>query len=264
MPQESKGASAQPRPESFYVVVVDDDDGVREVICECVRVDGYRVTGVSSGQEALDLARRLPVNLILTDLMMPGMNGWQVLKAAKAQNPNIVVVVFTGYISEQGEDILLGRGADAYLVKPIDRRRLQTLLRALLFPNNLGREAEVVVIDDDPAILKAIEAALGKRGLYVLPFEDSDEAMRQIQEHLPDLVLIDLRLPGVDGLDLCSTLRHDPETNALPILIITAQPSREDVKRAIDLHINGFIVKPFSSEALVEKALQVLRQSGKR
>ncbi len=263
MDQKPRDPSTPPKPESFYIVVVDDDEGVRDVICECARHDGYRVTGVGTGKEALDLVKSLPVDLVLTDLMMTGMNGWQVLKAVKAHNPGILVVVFTGYISEQGEDILLGRGADAYLVKPIDRRRLSTLLRGLLFPNNLRRDAEVVAIDDDPSILKAIEVALGNRGLYVLPFTDPDEARQQIQEHLPDLLICDLVLPGVNGLDFCQVLRQDPASASLPILIVTGHPSRDEVRRAIDLHVNGFLVKPFESVALAEKAVQVLRQSGR-
>lgn len=263
MPQESRNGPVAPNPDAFHVLVVEDEESVRHVISEFARLSGYRVTEVSSGQEALDLIQKTPVHLVLTDLMMPEMNGWQLLRAVKSHDSRIPVVVFTGYISDQGENILLDRGADGYLVKPIDRRRLQTLLLALLFPNNLGRDAEVVVIDDDEGILKAVEQALGKRGLYVIPFADPDEAARRIQEAAPDLAIIDLHLPGVNGLDLCQAIRLDPATASLPLLVITAQASREDVRRAIDLHVNGFVVKPFDPNALAEKALQVLRQAGK-
>ena len=263
MPQETRDQPVAPDPSAFQVLVVDDDENVRQSICDLVKAAGYRVTGVASGQEALDLVQKASVDLVLTDLMMPGMTGWQLLRAVKSHDSRILVVVFTGYISDQGEDILMDRGADGYLVKPIDFRRLGTLLRALLFPNNLGRDAEVVVIDDDQGILKAIQQALGSRGLFVVPFSDPDEAVHHIEETTPDLIIIDLHLPGVNGLDLCQTLRFDPATATLPILVITAQASREDVKRGIDLHVNGFVVKPFDPSGLAEKAVQVLRQGGK-
>jgi DNA-binding response OmpR family regulator len=76
------------------------------------------------------------------------------------------------------------------------------------------------------------------------------------------MILTDLSLPGPDGFELCRAVRSNPETARLPILILTATPSRENVAKAIQLSVNGFIAKPFNPEALVEKVLQVLRQVG--
>lgn len=261
-PDQKSSAGAKVPPSSFHILVVDDDDNVRQVLCEIIQTDGYRVTGVPGGQEALDLLRKTPVDLALVDLMMPDMNGWQLLRAVKADHGGIPVVLITGYISEQGESILTDRKADGYLVKPVDRRRIQSLLRSLLYPRNLGRAAEVVAVDDDQGILRLIDHVLSERGLYVIPFEDADEALRHISRTPPDLVIIDLFLPGMDGFDLCRTLRQNPDTARIPLLILTASPSRENVTKAIQLGVNGFLAKPFNPEALGEKVVQVLRQAG--
>lgn len=251
-----------PQPGDFHILAVDDEDNVRQSICELIEADGYRVTGVSGGREALELLGKTPVDLVLTDLMMPEMNGWQLLRTIKSDYSDIPVVVITGYISEQGESVLTDRKVDGYLIKPVDLRRMQSLLKALLFPRNLGRAAEVVAVDDDPATRQLIDRALSERGLYVIPFEDSDSALHHISRTPPDLIVTDLGLSGVDGFDLCRAVRTNPETARIPLLILTAAPSRENVARAIQLGVNGFVAKPFNPETFVEKALQVLRQAG--
>lgn len=117
-------------------------------------------------------------------------------------------------------------------------------------------------MDDDPIILRLIDRTLSERGLYVIPFEEMDHALQHISRTPPDLIITDLVLPDGDGFELCRTVRSNPETARIPILILTATPSRENVSRAIQLSVNGFVAKPFNPGTLVEKILQVLRQSG--
>ena len=88
------------------------------------------------------------------------MNGWQVLEEPKKKEKAPQVVIMTGYVPQEGESILFDRKADGYLIKPIESTRLETMLRALLFPQNLGRRTEAVTIDDDPSIITAIEKTL--------------------------------------------------------------------------------------------------------
>ena len=260
-PSDANGPEA-PAPETFHVLVVDDEEDVRDILCEFIRHDGYRVTGASSGPEALGALGKERFHLVLTDLMMPEMTGWQLLRRVKTEYTDIPVVVITGFISEQGESMLTNRQADAYLTKPVQQQRLQTLLRALLFPANLGRTAEVVVVDDDPTTLQAIEHVLVKRGLFVTNFKDPDEAQHHTWSKTPDLFIVDLLFPGASGFDLCRALRTDADTARTPILILTANPSRENVAKAIQLQVNGFLAKPFVPEELAERVLKLILQSG--
>lgn len=261
MRPQPAGETSLPRP--FHILVVDDERDVRQVLCDLIGLSGYRATGAAGGQAALEVLKRDSVDLVLTDLMMPGMNGWQLLEAVKKMDSRIPVVVITGFISEQAETILTSRHVDGYLAKPVDQRRLTTLLRALLFPQNLGRPAEVVVVDDDADILEAIDASLSRRGLFVTRFLDLDEAEAYIRKTPPDLALVDLRFPGASGFSLCQAIRSDPETARMPILILTANPSRENVLQAVRLQVHGFIAKPFDPNGLAERVLKVLRQVGR-
>ena len=252
-----------PGPDAFHILVVDDEEDVLDILTELIRSDGYRVTGVSSGQDALQLIQDESVDLVLTDLMMPGMNGWQLLQAIKTDRDYIPVIVITGFISDQGESILSSRQADGYLIKPVDHRRLHTLLKAHLFSNNLGRDAEVLVIDGDRETQESIEQALEKRGIYVKSFKDPDQALRHLKDKPSDLIISELVLPGADGFEICKVLQSSPDTVEIPILILSDQPSRENLTRAIQLGVHGFVAKPFESQELAERVLKILQKPEK-
>mgnify|MGYP001171711435 CR=1 FL=1 len=186
------------------------------------------------------------------------MNGWQLLHSIKPHFEDLPVVVIAGFISEEGAAILTDRDVSGYLVKPIQRDRMRILLRALLDAGNLGRTTEVVTIDDDRGTLALVERALSDRGIFHHCFEDPQEGIQQIRKSRPDLAIIDLSLNGVDGFDICQELRSHRDTSNLPILILTASPSRQNVVRAIELNVAGFVAKPFDLAELGEKVVQAL------
>ena len=189
---------------------------------------------------------------------MPEMNGWQVLEELKKKEKAPQVVIMTGYVPQEGESILFDRKADGYLIKPIESTRLETMLRALLFPQNLGRHTEAVTIDDDPSIITAIEKTLTIRGIHVTPFNDGETAVQHIRQNTPDLVITDLNLPVMDGFGICRRIRSDSDTSAVPIIILTGDPSKENVRQALGLAVNGFLAKPFDAPSLIAKVFQVL------
>ena len=250
-----------PDLDTFHILVVDDEEDVLEILIELIRADGYRVSGAESGEKALEALQRESIDLVLTDLMMPGMNGWELLTAIKQNDESIPVIVITGFITEQSESILTDHQADGYLIKPIDQRRLQVLLKAHLFSHNLGRSVEVVLVDDDKSTLQAVDETLSKRGILVAGFEVPDEALQHILASPPDLVILDLLFPNASGFDLCKALHQTPETQDIPILILTAQSSKENLLQAIRLGVQGFVAKPFDPDELAERILKILRQS---
>ncbi len=262
MPPATQNSSAEPRPDAFHILVVDDEDGIRNSLCELIEIEGYRVTGVSSAREALQCIQDASVNLVITDLMMPEISGWQLLRAIKKKGIGIPVVVLTGYIPEQGKSILTDQQADGYLTKPVDHRRLQGLLNSLLLPHHRGQAAQVVVIDDDASALQAVGHTLGRLDLQVATFQDPGEALEHIRATLPNLAIVDLNIPNFSGFEICQIIRSDPRIAHILILILTADPSRENVQKALALGVTGFTAKPFEPRALREKVQQILRQAG--
>ncbi len=250
--------------ESHHILVVDDEPNVLDVLCELVRSAGYKVSGAAGSRRAVELLKKESVDLMITDLMMPEINGWQLLRTVKRAFPDLPVVVLTGFIPEHGESILSDRNADGFLTKPVDQEHLTSLLASLLTASRPDQIPEVVVLDDDAEALATLEHVLTRAGLKVFSFQDIGMALDHVKNQPPSLVSVDLMMPHASGFDLVEAMRRDEKLAGIPIVIVTAEPSRENVKRALQLKVNGFVSKPFDARALTEKVRQVLRQSGIR
>lgn len=250
-------------PDAYHVVVVDDDKKDRQHLVRIVKAAGFSTSEAESGRGALGILARRRVDLIATELFMGDIDGWKLLAHTKKEYPQIHVVVTTGSISEQGERLLRSRRADGYLVKPVDVDETHVLLNALLLPENLDRAAEVVVVEPDAVALARIEKALAARGLEVYACDNVREASARARYETPDMLITELALGEESGLDLCAELRRTSVTAQLPILVLTADASPENVKKAIGLRVNGFMVEPFSENELAERAIKILRQGGR-
>src|SRR5574344_3157961 len=122
---------------------------------------------------------------------------------------------------------------------------------------------KILVVEDDPSIRRVIVLAL-KSGGYadVQEVESGDVAVEVAFEKRPDLVLLDLMLPGLDGLDVCRQLRSNPETSAVAIVMLTARGSERDIVAGLDAGANDYVTKPFSKEVLLARIRAALRKDG--
>jgi DNA-binding response OmpR family regulator len=260
VPDLNKNAAAH--PDAYHVVVVDDSKKERQELVRIVEAAGFHASQAESGREALEILKRERVDLIATELFMGDIDGWELLEQTKKKYPQTHVIVTTGSVSDHGERLLRSRRADGYLVKPIDAEDTRVLLNALLLPDNLDRAAEAVVVEPDTTTLARIEQALAARGLEVYACDNVREASARVRYEMPDMLITELLLGDESGLDLCSELRREAATARLPILVLTADASPENVKKAIGLRVNGFMVEPFSERELADRAIKILRQNG--
>ena len=255
-------SKSQKLPGSFQILVVDDEPEVQRILCEIIEAAGYKVSGVSSGSQALDHVRDNQVDLVLTDLMMPEMDGWDLLDAIKELDEDILVVVITGYVPEQAHAMLTDFKASGHLTKPAEQEQVHDLLRALLIDRDHGKTPEVVIIDDDAGALFAVEQALKRLGIHTATFQDPGFAIQHMKQTLPHMAIVDLHIPNFSGFEVCRAVRSTPHIAEMPILILTAEPSRENVARAMEFKVNGFVAKPFSPRELRDKVCQLLQQIG--
>jgi two-component system alkaline phosphatase synthesis response regulator PhoP len=126
-------------------------------------------------------------------------------------------------------------------------------------------EENVLVVEDEPDIAELIEYNLLKNGFSVNLAVSGEEALAQAREAPPHLVILDLMLPGVDGLEVCRRLKKDPQTSDVPVIMVTAKGEESDVVTGLELGADDYIVKPFSPKVLVARIKAVLRRgsSGK-
>ena len=242
------------------ILIVDDETEVLRTISQLVEHEGYCVIEASGAAEAMDILSREYVDLVMTDLMMPGITGWQLLDECKPRFTDTKVVVFTGYIDSQGESLLVDRKADGFLTKPVHLAKLRELLAALLHEEEVlgGR---IIAVDDEPITLMMFEVTLAEAGHDVRLCASALEAFEAEKADPPDLFLIDLMMPDIDGFELCKQLRDLDSTRHIPIIIVTGHTDRATVLRALDLGIQGFIAKPHQPEALLDKVRKTLAQT---
>jgi len=120
---------------------------------------------------------------------------------------------------------------------------------------------KVLVVDDERDIVELVRYHLEKEGMQCLRGSDGAAALRLVREHHPDLVILDLMLPGLDGLEVCRQLRRDPATQRLPIIMLTAKTDEVDRVVGLELGADDYVVKPFSPRELVARVKALLRRT---
>jgi len=215
-----------PRP---TVVVVEDDRRSFDLLRVYLEAAGARVVSARDGEEGLDTVRRLTPAGVVLDILLPGIDGWEVLARLKADPATAAIpVVVVSMLDERGRGYALG--ASEYLVKPVSKDQLlAALYRVAAIPE---RPHTVVAIDDDPMAIELVRASLESEGWTVLGAATGQEGLTLIRERQPSAVLLDLLMPGMDGFEVLEALRADPETKSVPVVILTSMSmTQEDKER---------------------------------
>jgi CheY-like chemotaxis protein len=119
----------------------------------------------------------------------------------------------------------------------------------------------LLVVDDDPMIVRLLEMSLGFEGYSVITASDGEEGIEQARSGRPDLVILDLMMPGIDGLEVTRILRSDPATSSIPVLLLSARNTPVDIARGRDAGVNAYMAKPFDQSALCEQVAALLAPS---
>jgi CheY-like chemotaxis protein len=235
----------------FRVLVVDDEGDARTLMSHYLSDLGCTVLTAASGVEGLALARVHLPDLITLDLMMPGMNGWEVLRALK-DDPilrPIPVVVVSVVASERRGRLL---GAVDLLTKPVDREDLLRVLWRNLVRHRTGR---VLVVEDDPDARVMLSEYLKGTGLEVRAVANGREALRAVEEEAPDAVILDLIMPVMDGVAFLDRLREDPYHTGLPVIVLTGKDLTDEELHYLDEKATTVMAK---GEGVHERLREVL------
>lgn len=240
--EESKGDITLNIPvESGVILVIDDDSAARDLLKNYLTRVGYQVAVASSGPEGLRMARKLYPNAITLDVMMPGMDGWEVLSQLKA-DPDLAHIPVIMLTVVEDKDIGYSLGAAEYLNKPISRDQLVDVLRKYRTPHESHL---VMVVEDDPATRDMICRMLLKSGWKVVAAENGKVALKIMEENQPELILLDLMMPEMDGFEFITHLRQHQEWKDIPVIVLTAK----DVSSEDRLRLQGCVNNIFQKGA---------------
>jgi len=219
------------------VLVVDDDPNALELLARTLQGAGTRVVTASDGRQALRMAQTLQPAAITLDVMMPQMDGWDVLRALKMdpETRDIPVIMVT-----MADDRALGYalGATEFLTKPVDRSELVGLLGRLA-PDASRRSA--LVVDDRPENRRLLRRTVEGEGWRVREAENGAVALAAMDEETPALILLDLMMPVMDGFEFVVQMRKREDARAIPIVVVTAKELSEEERWRLKGNVVGLV-----------------------
>jgi CheY-like chemotaxis protein len=237
------------------VLVIDDDATARELIADHLKAEGFSVVTAEGGVEGLKLAKELRPTAITLDVMMPDLDGWSVL-AALRQDPDLaeIPVIMITIVDEHRRGIALG--AAGYLMKPIDRERLRRMIGRFQAP---ARPTRVLVVEDDAIQRERMLGWLEGPQWTVREAENGREALNRIQENKPDVILLDLMMPEMDGFAVVAALQKEAGWQDIPVIVITARDLDAKDRERLNSGVQSVLVKErFRPADLVERVRRLV------
>jgi CheY-like chemotaxis protein len=240
------------------VLVVEDDAPIRTMLADLLGDAGYGVIQAGNGREGLSRLHEQQPDLIVLDLMMPSMTGWEFLDRAREELQRLNVPVMILSAIQGKSDYPNTLGVDAWFTKPLDIPRFLRAAERLAGtpqtvqqndgPESVG-SARVLVIEDEPLIRDLLTEQLGTEGYIAEGVGSLARARASIKVMRPDVILLDLMLPIEDGWTFLRARQADAQMARIPVIAISAAPHVR-LREAKQLGANAFLSKPFDQDAL--------------
>jgi CheY-like chemotaxis protein len=246
-------------PSGPWIMVADDDDHVAQLFKYQLQKEGYRVAVVNQGSQVVNVARQLRPELITLDLLME-VDGFTILQQLRADPiTSDIPVVIISVLPESESGLALG--AVDYLIKPLDEDELLRCVRRILDELDGGARNRILVVDDEIDIVGWLKHSLTHFGYDVSVAYDGIQALEVVAADKPDLILLDLKMPRMDGRTTIHRLREQEETRDIPIIVLSANSLGDETEQAqmVRMGVREFLRKPVSVEDLVQ---EVQRQLG--
>ncbi len=255
---------AAPQPRS-RVLVIDDDEKARELLVRYLTKDGFEVRTADNAADGLRLARELHPTVITLDVTLasprqagaaPEADGWAVLNTLKsdAELADIPVILLTLL---DNRELGYALGASDYLTKPIQRERLLSTLQKY----RGGASGTVLIVEDDSELRDMLSLMLRREGWDVREAWQGRVALERLQENVPDVILLDLMMPEMNGFEFMQELRQPPEWRAIPVIVVTAKRLTAAERRQLNGSVSAILQKgSYTLDALLEEVRRLVRQ----
>jgi PAS domain S-box-containing protein len=249
--QAKEGDEEAAGPSGPSILVVDDDEDVAHLFEHQLEQAGYQVAIVTQGARAVEAARQIRPDLITLDLMMD-VDGLKVLQELKADAITAdIPVMIVSVIAEPRKGLSLG--ACDYLIKPLNEGELLRRIRRILDQFDDTTRNKILVVDDEIDIVGWLKHLLTHSGFRVEEAYDGVQALESVTNDKPDLILLDLKMPRMDGRTTIRRLREKEETRDIPIIVLSAHPVTDESERLqmMGMGVKEFLSKPVTMEQLI-------------
>lgn len=225
------------------VLVIDDDPDVHNLIRRYLAREGFQVVSALGGEEGIRLAREFQPNAITLDVLMPGMDGWAVLTALKADAELADIPVIMMTIVED-EDMGYMLGAMDHITKPINRKQLLALLKKYRSGKS---SSNVLVVEDNAETREMMRRTLEKEGWTVTEAENGRVALERVAENQLTLILLDLMMPEMDGFEFLTKLRQNENWRSIPVVVVTAKDLTQEDRVRLNSSVSKVLQKGMHS-----------------
>jgi CheY-like chemotaxis protein len=237
--------------ETGSILIVEDDPINRILLSTCLHEEGHTIRTAENGRQALDLLNSEHFDLVLLDLLMPEMDGFELLNRIKARPDlrNLLVIVVSGEEDMKSIVRCIEMGANDYVPKPCEptllKTRVKTILAMKRFYELAPCKGKILVIDDDPLSRNILSASLTEEGYTVATAENGRVGLQMLRENPFDTVLLDLLMPEMDGFDVLKIIKADVRIRHLPVIVISGEEDLAGITRCISMGAEDYMQKPF-------------------
>jgi CheY-like chemotaxis protein len=222
------------------VLVVEDDPAAAELLSRQIERAGFRTQVARTGNQALAVAREQRPAAITLDILLPDLDGWEVLTRLKNDAATSMIPVIVVSVVDNPE-LGIALGALDYFVKPVPAEELMSRLAKFKAGHTESRKAAVLVVDDEAANREWLRRLLEPAGFSVILASGGQEAIDIARSSPPDLVMLDLMMPHVTGFDVVEALRAHPSTQNIPIMVLTAKTLTDSDIRQLNGHVSTIL-----------------------
>jgi two-component system sensor histidine kinase/response regulator len=257
------------------VLVIEDEANNLDVAQRIIRAAGHEALVATDGQSGLDVARAERPDAILVDLLLPRVDGWTVTRTLRAEPwaARIPIIAVSALAMQQDRQRAIDAGCDDFVSKPYAPAELRAVLARFLpeaasltagtrrhdvVSAPIDRLGTVLAVDDEPANLDLLSRRLAALGCGVLRASSGEQALAIAERERPDLVLLDVMMPGIDGWETCRRLKANALTTSIPVIFVTAKDQTDDVVTGFEAGGVDYVAKPFEPVELAARVRSAL------
>jgi signal transduction histidine kinase/DNA-binding response OmpR family regulator len=221
------------------ILVIDDEPVVQELLVRFLSKEGFHVVSAGNGEEGLRLAREVHPEAVTLDVLLPGMDGWTVLLEMKT-DPDLasIPVIMLTIVDDKSQGYTLG--ASDYLTKPVDRQQLLSVLQKHC---GVAAPGHALLVEDDVPIRGLLRRGLEGAGWSVAEAGNGREALEQLTRARPDVILLDLLMPEMDGFEFIQALRRQEQWQAIPVVVLTAKDLTAEDRQQLNGQVSRILKK---------------------
>jgi two-component system, chemotaxis family, sensor histidine kinase and response regulator PixL len=261
----------------YIIMIVDDSTALRRTMALSLERQGYRTLQAKDGRDALEqLRKNSNVDLIVCDIEMPHMNGFEFLSVRRRDSEikDIPVIMLTSRSGVKHRNLASQLGANGYFTKPyVEPEFLKELDKILVrksmtnsdrknHKSTVSKRQTVLVVDDSSALRKTMSLTLEKKGYRVLEARDGEEGLEQMYQNTDiSLVICDIEMPKMNGFELLTSRRQDPELQKIPVAMLTSRSNPKHQNLANQLGANAYFTKPYTENDFVIEIEKLMKNN---